>query len=114
MIMTKCLLTASNWVTNLNQELTIDREEEYFSTMSEGSVYALGRRVGGGTKEESLAWLVSEGRFRGGFLRVVTAELRLNVTPCHAKSYPGKVVGQSNIAAREEGKWYVEESSCLQ
>lgn len=30
-----------------------------------------------GTKEESLAWLVREGGFREGFLRVVTAELSL-------------------------------------
>lgn len=32
----------------------------------------------GNTKEESLACFVSDGGFREGFLKVVTAELRLN------------------------------------
>lgn len=52
--MTECVLRASNWVTNRHQELTIDREEEYFNLalpsereVSEGSGYAQGRRVGG-------------------------------------------------------------------
>ena len=52
------------------------REEEYFNAMADGSGHVC---IGGlrGTEEESLAWLVSEGGFREGFLRGLTAGLRL-------------------------------------
>ena len=74
--MIECLLGGSNWVTNMNQEFTIDGKKNILMRWLMAVVMLF---VGGlrGTEEESLAWLVSEGRFREGFLRGLTAGLRL-------------------------------------
>lgn len=70
------LLGGSNWVTNMNQEFTIDGKKNILMRWLMAVVMLC---VGGlrGTEEESLAWLVSEGGFREGFLRGLTAGLRL-------------------------------------
>lgn len=57
-----------------------------------------GQRVEG-TKYESLAFLVSDGGFREGFLKVMTAEIRLINT-----DEPPRESGQGEIRSLPEGQ----------
>lgn len=81
----------------MNQELAINRKEDNFNAMPEG--LWSGQEGWRHKVRKSLACLVNDGGFGGGFLKVVTAELRLT----NADESPKKS-GQGKIRSLPEGR----------